>query len=311
LGSVFSQLPLSGDVDEYGAQLAPGPDGRPHRGYSSYRYAITPGYLATLGIPLRRGRLLDDRDTIGAPAAALVSESLVRSAFGRQDPIGQRIRVGPAWFTVVGVVGDVKQVSLATSQAEAVYVAAEQWLNFADHAMSLVVQVRGDAAAMAGPVRQAIWSVDRNQPVMRIATMESLVAQTASERRFATILFEAFALAALALAAIGIYGVLAGSVAERTREIGVHIALGATRTDALGLVVRQGMTLTAIGVAVGTGAAAVASRVLVKLLFGISRQDPVTWAAVIAVLFGASAIACWMPAWRAARVDPSIALRGE
>ena len=141
--------------------------------------------------------------------------------------------------------------------------------------------------------------------------MDELVARAAAERRFALILFEAFALSALLLAAIGIYGVLAGSVAERTREIGVRSALGATPADILGLVVRQGMTLTVFGVALGLGGAAGASQALVTLLFEISPLDAATYIGVVAMLTGVSALACWLPAWRAAGVDPSITLRAE
>src|SRR3712207_1343726 len=168
-----------------------------------------------------------------------------------------------------------------------------------------------DAARLAPAVRRAIWSVDKDQPIVRVATMRDLVARSAAERRFALVVFEAFALVALALAATGIYGVLASSVAERTREIGVRAALGASRRDILALVVRQGMTLTGAGVVLGLIGAAGASRALVTLLFGVSRLDPLTYLSVVAVLLGVSAIACWLPAWRAARVDPVIALRAQ
>ena len=141
--------------------------------------------------------------------------------------------------------------------------------------------------------------------------MEDLVSASAAERRFALILFEAFALVALVLAAIGIYGVLSGTVTERMREIGVRAALGASRGDILSLVVRQGMTLTGLGVAIGLSAAVAASRAIVSLLFGVSRVDPITYLAVMALVGGVSAIACWLPAWRAARIDPSITLRAE
>ena len=141
--------------------------------------------------------------------------------------------------------------------------------------------------------------------------MDDLLAASAAERRFALILFEAFALAALVLAAAGIYGVLAGSVAERTREIGVRSALGASRGSILALVVRQGMTLTGLGVVIGLSGAVAASQAIVTLLFGVSRLDPVTYLGVIALLVGVSAVACWVPAWRAARVDPAITLRAE
>jgi len=201
-------------------------------------------------------------------------------------------------------------LSLAMSEPDAVYVPASQW-RFADNVMSLVVRARGDAAALAPAVRQAVWSIDKDQPIVRIATMDELVAASAAERRFALTLFEAFAIAALLLAAAGIYGVLAGSVAERTREIGVRAALGASRARIVTLVVRQGMMLTGLGVAIGVAAAAASSQAIAALLFGVSRLDPMTYLGVIALLCGVSAIACSVPAWRAVRVDPATTLRAE
>jgi putative ABC transport system permease protein len=174
-----------------------------------------------------------------------------------------------------------------------------------------VARARGDAAALAPAIRQAIWSVDKDQPIVRIATMDDLLAQTAAERRFALILFETFGIVALVLAASGIYGVLSWSVTERTREIGVRLALGASRRNILTLVLRQGMTLTALGVVIGLTGAVAATRALVTLLFGVSRLDPITYLSVIVLLVGVSVIACWIPAWRAARVDPAITLRAE
>lgn len=153
--------------------------------------------------------------------------------------------------------------------------------------------------------------MDKDQPITRVATIRDLVARSAAERRFALIVFEAFALAALALAAIGLYGVLSGSVAERMREIGVRSALGATRAQLVSLIVREGMGLTLIGVAIGLAGAVAATRALVTLLFGVSRLDPMTYAGVVVLLAGVSALACWIPASRAARVDPSITLRAE
>jgi putative ABC transport system permease protein len=243
----------------------------------------------------------------------LISESLAKRQFPGQDPIGRRVHVGPTngpWYTIVGVVNDVKQSSLADQQADAVYMTAEQsW--FADDAMSLVVRAHDDMTALAPAIKNAIWSVDKDQPIVRVATMDARLAKSESQRRFAMIVFEAFALVALLLAATGIYGVLSGNVTERLREIGVRSVLGASRGDILALIVRQGMALTGLGVAIGLMGAAAASRVLVTLLFGVSRLDPVTYLGVIALAAGVSAIACWVPAWRAARVDPSIALRGE
>jgi putative ABC transport system permease protein len=272
---------------------------------------VSPGYLETAGIPLRAGRVLDDHDGAGAPLAAVISESLARARFAAGNPLGQRLRIGPAGpFTIVGIVGDVRQVSLALNDANAVYIsAAQSW--FPDNPRSFVVRAHGDPAMLTPAVRAAIWSVDKDQPVVRVATMAELVAGSAAERRFALVLFEAFAVTSLVLAAIGIYGILAGSVTERTREIGVRSALGATRGDIVSLVVRQGLTLTGLGIVVGLVGAAAASRALITLLFGVSRLDPVTYAAVVSLLLGAAAIACSVPAWRAARVDPSVTLRAE
>ncbi|HEX3531863.1 MAG TPA: FtsX-like permease family protein [Thermoanaerobaculia bacterium] len=151
----------------------------------------------------------------------------------------------------------------------------------------------------------------QDQPIVRVATMDTLLATTAAERRFALVLFETFALAALLLAAAGIYGVLSGSITERTREIGVRAVLGATRRDILALIIRQGMTLTGLGVALGVLGSLAATQALVALLFGVSRLDPVTYLAVIALLAAVALLACGMPAWRAARVDPAITLRAE
>jgi putative ABC transport system permease protein len=276
------QLPLSGDDDEYGAHFE-GDD--PAKGHNVFRYAVSPGYLETTGIPLRRGRTLDEHDVAGAPPAILISESLARRRFPDQDPVGRRVQIGPAtgpWFNIVGVVGDVKQVSLVSSQPDAVYIPTAQWL-FVDRTLSLVVRARGDAAALAPAVRQAIWSVDKDQPIVRVATMDELLAASAAERRFASILFEVFGIAALVLAAVGIYGVLSGSVTERAREIGVRLALGASRGHILALILRQGMMLTGIGVAAGLCGAAVASSVLVSLLFGVSRLDPAAYLGVVAL----------------------------
>jgi putative ABC transport system permease protein len=308
-----SQLPLSGDIESYGVQFAVAPNDSE----AALRYAVTPSYFEAMRIPLRRGRLLNERDVAGGPGAVLISESFAKRKFPGQDPLGQRLRTGPdigrpdrPWATVVGVVGDVKQTSLALSESDAFYTTSAQW-SWVDNAQSLVVRARSDVAALAPAIGKAIWSVDRNQPIVRIATMDSLLATSESERHFVLILLEAFGLVALLLAATGIYGVLSGSVTERMREIGVRAALGATRSDILALVIRQGMTLTALGIGIGLSGAMLASNALVTLLFGVSRLDPVTYFGVVALLGGMSLIACGIPAWRAAQVDPAITLRAE
>ena len=213
---------LSGDqYGVYGTQFEDG------NGYDVFRYAMTPGYCQTMGIGLRRGRLLDEHDTAGAPRAVMINESLARRQFPGGDPIGRRVHLGPLngpWYSVVGVVGDVKQGSLAESQADAAYITPEQsW--FADDAMSLVVRAPGDVTALAPAIKSAIWSVDKDQPIVRVTSMDALLAASESRQRFAMVVFEAFALVALVLAATGIYGILSGNVTERMREIGVRAAL--------------------------------------------------------------------------------------
>jgi putative ABC transport system permease protein len=280
---------------------------------SKTKTAVSPEYCQTMSIHLLRGRCLDQRDTAAAPQAALISESLANSHFASQNPLGKRLHLGPRdrpWYTVVGVVGDVKQTSLAINQPDAVYLSTEQsW--FADDTLSFVLRTRGNAAALAPAVKKAIWSVDKNQPIVRIMTMDRMMAITEAERRFVLILFEAFGLAALMLAGVGIYGVLSGNVTERTREMGLRAALGASRGDILALIVRDGMRLTAYGIAIGLCGAIAAAQAITTLLFGTSPLDPPAWIAVVLMLVGVSAIACWTPAWRASRVDPSITLRAE
>jgi ABC-type antimicrobial peptide transport system permease subunit len=211
---------------------------------------------------------------------------------------------------VVGIVGAVRQVSLAADEPDAFYTTEAQWM-FADSPMSLVIRTKGNAADLAKPVQAAVWSVDKDMPITRVATMESLVEQSASQRQFALVLFEAFGLVALVLAAAGIYGVLAGAVTERIREIGVRSALGASRGDIVGMILRQGLSLTGAGVAVGAALALAFMRVINDMLFGVTASDPVTYVGVALVLSAVALAACLVPAWRAARVDPATTLRAE
>jgi putative ABC transport system permease protein len=307
--ALTSQLPLSGDADVYGVHFDPAVANDPGETGGTFRYAVSPGYLETMRIPLRRGRALEAQDRAGAPLVAVISEALAKRRLPGVDPVGRRLKIGDGpLYTVVGVVGNVKQVSLALTESDAVYTPPSQW-RFADNAMSLVIRTRGDAAALAPSVRAAVWSVDKDQPIVRVATMSVLLAGSAASRRFALTLFEAFALAALVLAAAGIYGVLAGSVVERSQEMGVRSALGASRSDIVTLVLRQGLRLTAVGVVLGLAGAVIATQALVTMLFGISHLDPVTYVGVIALLAATAVVACAVPAWRASRVDPVTALR--
>ena len=307
-----SQLPLSGDLDDsYGVRFE---SSATDENMGAFRYAVSPGYLKTMGIPLRRGRLLNEHDTANTPPVVLISESLARSKFQDQDPLGQRLRVGAndgSWSTIVGVVGDVKQTSLTVSQTNAVYMTTEQWRLFADRALWLVVRASGEPAELAPAIRQAIWSVDKDQPIVRVATMDRLLTSSAAERRFALILFEAFGFVAVVLVAVGLYGVLSTSVTERTREIGVRLALGAQRRDVLCLILRQGLTLALAGVCFGLLASWAAMQLLTNLLYGVSATDPLVFGSVASLLTVVALLACYVPARRAMKVDPLVILRYE
>jgi putative ABC transport system permease protein len=310
-----SQLPLSGDLDGYGIRFESNPRVDPNDSANGLRYAVTPGWFTTMRIPLRRGRLLDRFDRPGSPEAVVISESLARHQFPDADPIGRRLRVGPEisdpgrpWDVVVGVVGDVTQTSLALGGEDAFYVAMGQWV-WVDHVQSLVVRANGDVSALVPAVERAIWSVDDSQPISRVATMTALVGRSEAQRQFVLTVFEAFGLAALALAAVGVFGLVSGGVTERLRELGVRAALGASRGTLVGLVIRQGLTLAAMGVAAGLVGAAFVSGALRTLLFGISRTDAATYVCAGALVLLVALVASAIPAWRASRVDPSVTLR--
>jgi putative ABC transport system permease protein len=308
-----SQLPLTGDQDVWGVQFEFAPSVAINESREAYRYAVAPGYFEAMGIPLRRGRLLNAQDDDSAPHVAVISESVAKRRLPGVDAIGQRLRIGasPGWFTIVGIVGDVRQASLAIDPPDAVYVTNAQWTQFADQARWLVVRGQSDPVALLPAIRAAIESVDRRQPIVRVATMDERVSSSAAARRFALVLFQAFGVVALVLASVGTYGLLSGSVTRRLREIAVRAVLGANRRSLIELVLREGLLLTVIGTVIGLGLALLASRFLETMLFGVSRLDAVTYISVVALLALTSAVACWMPAWRASRLDPNAILRAD
>ena len=191
-----------------------------------------------------------------------------------------------------------------------IYIPQPQW-QFADGSMILVARTSGDPDALTNPIREAIWSVDRNQPILGVASMQEVVRQSTSDRRFVLMLFRAFAVLALVLASAGLYGVVSSSVTERTRELGIRAALGASRRRVLRLVVGQGFALTGLGTLVGLVGAFAATRLLQSALFGITSTDPITYGAVAVIVVAMALVSSWWPAWRAARVEPTIALRQE
>jgi predicted permease len=308
--ALTSQLPLTGDGDIYGAgtkddsALPPGADP------SAYRYAISADYLETMGIALERGRTINEQDRSGGQPVALISASVARRRFPGRDPIGQQLRLGPAdnWFTVVGVVSNVKQLSLAASSPDAVYVPEAQW-RFVDRAMWVVIRTTVDPATIETAARQAIRGVNPNQPIVQVATMEQRVAASMARQRLVMGAFDTFAAVALLLATIGIYGVLAGGVIERTQEIAVRTAVGASRASIMGQVGRQAIAMAAIGIGGGGAVAGAMSRSLVALLFEISPIDGLTYVGVAVLLLIAATVSAIVPAWRAARIEPALALR--
>jgi putative ABC transport system permease protein len=313
--ALTSLLPLRGSSLEMYGVFTESTAGSPENAGVAFRYTVTPAWFATMGIPLLRGRVLEANDRRDTPQAVVINESFAARRFAGREPLGARVRIGPfnrpdgPWGTIVGVVGDVKQASLAEA-TDAFYVALGQWA-WVDSEQSLVVKTTGDPASLVEPIKQAIWSVNSLLPLERITTMSDLVTNSEAQRSFALTIFAAFGLAALLLAGVGVFGVIEGSVTERTREIGVRSALGATPARLAALVVAQGLALTAIGIALGILAAAGATQAIASLLFGVEPFDPVTYAGVVVLLLAVAFVACYAPAARAARVDPAITLRAD
>ena len=311
--ALTTQLPLSGDIQGFGIHLEHAPQVYGDEDGSAFRYAVSPGYFETMGIPLQRGRVLEAGDRADAPRVVVISDTLARRRFRGVDPIGQRLRIGPndsPWFTVVGIVGDVKQVSLSVEgDGDAVYVTPSQW-HFADPATWIVVRSSlGDS--LPASIRAAVWAVDKNQPIVRMASMRALVDQTTADRRFALLVFGVFGAVALLLSVTGLYSALARSVTERTREIGVRSALGASRVEILSMVLRQGLGLAFTGVAAGILGAIAVTHLLETLLFGTEPTDPATYVSVTMLFMAVAALASSIPALRAATIDPAITLRAE
>ncbi|NOT06796.1 MAG: ABC transporter permease [Gemmatimonadales bacterium] len=308
-----SQLPLGGNFDGYGIQIEGRVLANPEDAPGADRYAVSPGYLEAMGIPLKRGRIIAREDATSAPPVVLINEAFAKLSWPGEDPIGKRIQMGgpdTPWRAIVGIVGDVRHTGLDAEISPQVYVPAVQW-PWADGSMVLAARTTGNPEALLASVRGAIRGIDRDLPIIGAATMDEVIAQTATQRRFAFLVFQLFALVALLLAAAGVYGVLAGSVAERTREIGIRSALGASRSGVLRMVLSQGLRLTAAGMVLGGIGALLLSRFLEGMLFGVGTRDPVTLIGVAAVLVVTGLLACLAPALRAVRVSPLEALRGE
>jgi putative ABC transport system permease protein len=278
-------------------------------------HTVSAGYVQTLGVPLVRGREFTDADTENAPRVAMINTRLAREYFPKENPVGKRIMFGrPSaknplrWMTVVGVVGDTKLYGLANPSRLEIYVPLRQ---SASGHMNLIVKSNVDPAALASSIRAAVAEIDKDQPVFGISTMKQLIVDSVSTPRITLILLGLFSALALVLAAIGIYGVISYSVAQRTHEIGIRMALGAGKTDVLRMILAQGARIAGAGVAIGMVASFGLTRLLAKLLFSVSAADPLTFAAVAILLILVAMLACYIPARRTLRVDPMIALRYE
>jgi putative ABC transport system permease protein len=308
-----SILPLSGNNSSGSFQIegrvTPPGQSSPH----GDRWAATTDYFSTMRIPIIRGRFFDDRDTMESQPVAIIDETMARKYWPDEEPLGKRITFqggpnNPVWREIVGIVGHVKHKGLDGESRVQYYIPHSQTQNAF---MSLVVRASVDPSSLTGAVRGAISGLDKDLPVFRVKTMEQFVSESMAQRRFAMALVGIFAAVAMALACVGLYGVLSYSITQRLREIGIRMALGASGADVLRLVVGQGMLLALAGVALGSVAAFLLTRLMANLLYGVTASDPLTFVTIAALLTLVALVACLSPALRATKVDPIEALRYE
>jgi putative ABC transport system permease protein len=314
-GASFLPVSGAGGIIHFNIQ------GRPPKGPSDFILAgyrsVTPGYLSTIGLPLLNGRFVSEQDTERGAAVVVINRSMAQQFFPGQSPIGQHMQLGALptdqvpWMEIVGVVGDVKTALTSDPQSE-MYVPFRQvdWL-LPQYFLSIVVRTDGRPMALSSALRDAVHQADPSQPVVKMRTMEENISSSVVQPKFRATLLTIFSGLALVLAAIGIYGVIAYSVTQRTREIGIRMTLGADRPAVLRMILRQGTVLAVVGVGLGLAGAAGLTRFLESFLFQVNAFDPITFAEVAAVLLAVSLAACWIPARRATRVDPIVALRYE
>jgi putative ABC transport system permease protein len=311
---VSTDLPLEAHWEEMitpeGYQPPPG------AGLNVCMHSVILGdYLRALGVPLLRGRYFTEQDTPTSTPVLIVSESLAKRFWPHQDPVGKRLKTGPPeskdpWLTIVGVVGDVKQGPMDTPTMPHTYGSYSQ-SNIPCSSLNVAVRAQGNPLSLASALRATVWGLDRQLAVARVRTMHQIISESTAPRRFNLSLLAAFATLAVALAAIGIYGVISYSVAQRTHEIGIRMALGAQRDDVLRQVIGQGLVLLGAGVLIGVLGASVLTRFLATLLYEVRPTDPVTFIAVSLVLTVVALLASYVPARRATKVDPMVALRYE
>jgi putative ABC transport system permease protein len=274
---------------------------------------VTPNYFRTMGIPLLEGRDFTEADDAKGMRVTIVDQRLAQQYWPNASALGKRIRFGPPesnepWHTIIGVAGAVRHERLDRDTRQSIYVSYQQ---IPDRVMTVALRTSGDPQNLAGAVRREVLALDKDQPVTNVLTMGEVITRSVWQQRFYTILFGIFAGLALVLAAVGIYGVMSYAVTQRTQEIGIRMALGARAIDVLRLVIKNGMALILIGVVVGLGGAAALTRLLATLLFGVTPTDGLTFVTVSAMLVIVALVACYLPARRATKVDPLVALRYE
>lgn len=319
--SAINHLPLAGDKWGRALMIEGRPLPPPGQGIEAAFRVARPNYLQTMGIALRAGRDFTARDTSDAAGVVIINQTLAQRHWASEDPIGKRIALGGRdalqWLTVIGVVQDVKQDSWMDAPSNEIYLPFQQEANFYAGtagqytSMTLVLRTSVEPQTLTKAVPEMVRKLDRNLPVSAILSMEQIVADTLWQPRFNLQLIGLFAALALVLAAIGLYGVMSHAVTQRTHEVGLRMALGAGRRDVLQLLVGQGMKLALLGVGLGLLAALALTRLMMRLLFGVSATDPLTFAAIALLLLLVALLACWLPARRATKVDPMIALRYE
>lgn len=311
--SATTVLPLGRDVDGMGVHVVGRTLANPEDAPMADRFAVTPDYFATLGIPLVRGRVIDASDRMGAANVAVVNREAAETIFAGDDAIGRQVVLGdPKGVprTVVGIVGDVRHHGLDVPAGPQVYVPQSQWA-WAETQMTLVVKSAGDPSALVGPVRAIVREVDPAQPVTDVSTYAAVVGATTATRRFVAAVLGVFAVTALLLAAVGLYGALSVTVAQRRLEIGIRLALGAHTAAIRSMVFTSGLTPVAVGLAIGLAGGLVVLRMMTSLLFEVRPADPAALACAAAVMLATGAVACALPAWRASKIDAARSLRAE
>jgi putative ABC transport system permease protein len=308
--AVTSALPLTAATNLasvlFEGQPAPPPGQRPNFSLS----VVTPDYFHTMGTPLIAGRNFDRNVSAGSPQVVIVNQAFAKRFYPGDTVTGKRIRLYgvPEYTTIIGVVADVRDKGRETAADPHLFVTSVQ---FPIPSLGLVIHTMNDPVSLVPAVRAAVWSVDKEQPVYDVQTMQARVSEKGGHRRTQTILLTASGLLAMCLAAIGIYGVVSEAVNQRTREIGVRMALGADAEDVVRMVMRRSLALAVIGIAVGLGASLYLTRVLQSLLFGVKATDAAAFAGAGAVLLGVALFAAYLPARRASRIDPAVVLRSE